>query len=130
MSAYLCFQNRYSRETIHVANWLMLSGFVDVDDLIAAAAHRVDVADYNDGFLGQFASELEDAFHDAVRDAVPEYMAPYEVGFETYDHCADCYDGSMPDFLVRPMLGAAIENVDFDHVTELVIESKAAATVA
>jgi hypothetical protein len=109
-------QNKYSPETIHVANWLLLSGEVDLDKLIAKATVENAKDLHQCVSLAALAeAEFIEAWETLTDYVYQDTAASYDVCKEDYEEC-DSYNA-----LIGPMILSAARNVDWAGVAALLL---------
>ena len=134
-------QNKYTDETIHVANWLLLSGNVDLEELIAQSHRETAIdrkspdeendRDYEDNFKDNLAYFIREAIENAISEAMPDVDAcgiiSQRWGFP--NNVEDIQD-STPTWFLTPFISQALEKVDFDDVAKLLLTHSPAGTLA
>lgn len=132
--------NRYSDETIHVANWLLLSGEADLDKVYADARGETlrvtrDWSDEEreDAMECVFAEQLSERLRDEVDVVLTNVVGYYGDGQLSYGfgYCGDDdYRDADIDLLIAPMIAPALQRVYWGDVATLVIEHYAEVAAA
>jgi hypothetical protein len=123
--------NKYTDETIHVANWLLLSGEVDLAELAGEAVReslKTPQEDVDDCFIYELQRALETAVEDAMsnEDARHLFDECNRPGYWTMPYNAEEYEGTGCGTLIRWFIAAAVERVNLYQVASLICEHRPA----
>jgi hypothetical protein len=118
-------RNKYTDETIHVANWLLLSGFRDDkgDGLAEWIDRAASLTKLAGGDVDEHLAEiLEAKIVEALNEAMPEsYLEKLD-----RQHYGDSEDGYRisddPIYLFLPMIAAALRRACFAQVAYCIME--------
>lgn len=129
--------NDYSNETIHVANWVMLSGHIDVGKFVSEARQDAEKnvraewdkekraqadrapAEIEERCQEMLAQELGTALIMDVGDAIG-YSDGTELEYERYAEDRNFRDAEL-SVLLAPMVADAFRNISFESVSKLIL---------
>src|SRR5262245_4079059 len=119
-------QNKYTDETIHVANWLLHGGEVDlVKEAEGAAANFAQFSPRQGGtFRDYFAEILESRIQIDVWEAMPEAYGDEFTGVNSGWYTPGDYDESGSADLLLPFISQAFRRVDFNDVAALILKHR------
>jgi hypothetical protein len=140
-------QNEYTAETIHVANWLLLSGNVDLAELAAEAARQnerelaavareneklsrtdEDSDAYASGFRDCFQCELEQAIERTITVVVGKDAGNLLENCGSIDWSipteAETYHDADVAALIQPFIAAALDRASIYDVAQLILKHR------
>jgi hypothetical protein len=132
-------QDKYTDETIHVANWLLLSGNVDIEKLIALTHRETAMgrkspdeendSDYEDDFKDELAYFIRGTIDNAISEAMPDQCGTLDDG-RGFGATPEFYKSASPTDLLIPFVSFAFDKVDFGDVGELLLSHSPALVAA
>jgi hypothetical protein len=138
----MTFFNFWNPQTFHFFQWVMYSGKVPADSLIARAFEKIETGedDVADGKFWHEAGvdtyhclrdELAGIVQDVLENAAERFFSPHdplfcagdEGGFENFSEPGELA-GLSEDFLFLPMLIQAMREIDHGAVAEAILRAK------
>lgn len=134
------FTNDYRNEELHLANWLLLSGFCPIEELYQSAKAQADQdvealrreepdISADDIFCAHLewetsylADSIQEALSSAIEQALPgaDFESARNGGVSGYP--ARAYQGATPIWLMLSLIGPTLERIDLGTVAGILAD--------